>query len=173
MTGSGPHVRVYLPATLPAVAGLLRDGEIRPTPVRGYAVTPALLEWYASGDVEELEYVAMTHAARESLRMLAADPAAPLRRVVLAAEVGDDQVTAGAGFDEPALVVIKGQVLLRDIASGHVDDPAASPEIATAVTALQAADAGDPDAQFAVDGAEGHELAWYATQELADLASGT
>jgi hypothetical protein len=172
MTGSGPHVRVYLPATLPAVAGLLRDGEIRPEPARGYAVTPALREWYASGDVEELEYVAMTRAARESLRLLAANPAAPRRRVVLAAEVADDQVTASASFAEPALVVIKGQMLLRDIAAGHVDDPAASPEIAAAVAALPAADAGDADAQFTVDGAEGHDLAWYATQELADLAAG-
>src|SRR5215475_4408252 len=116
MTGSGPHVRVYLPATLPAVAGLLRDGEIRPAPARGYAVTPALREWYASGDVEELEYVAMTHAARESLRLLAADPAASRRRVVLAAEVTDHQVTGGGSFADPALVMISGQVLVRDIA---------------------------------------------------------
>jgi len=171
MTGSGAHVRVYLPATLPAVAGLLRDGEIRPAPVRGYAVTPALREWYATGDVEELEYVAMTHAARESLRLLAVDPAAPRRRVVLAAEVADDQVAASASFDEPALVLIDGQVLLRDIASGHVDDPAAGPGIAAAVAALAAADAGDEDARFAVDEAEGYELAWYASQELADLAA--
>lgn len=172
MTGSGPHVRVYLPATLPAVAGLLRDGEIRPAPVRGYAVTPALREWYASGDVEELEYVAMTHAARASLRLLAADPAAPRRRVVLAAEVAGDQATASASFDDPALVVIGGRVLLRDIASGHVDDVDASPGIAAAAAAVTAADAGDGDARFAVDGAEGYELAWYATQELADLAAG-
>ena len=172
MTGSGPHVRVYLPATLPAVAGLVRDGEIRPAPARGYAVTPALLEWYASGDVEELEYIAMTHAARESLRMLAADPTAPRRRVVLAAEVADGDVTASASFDEPALVAVNGRVLLRHIASGHVDDPSASAEIDAAVAALPAADAGDADARFAVDGAEGHELAWYATQELADLAAG-
>jgi hypothetical protein len=165
-------VRIYLPATLPAVAGLLRDSEIRPAPVRGYAVTPALREWYASGDVEELEYVAMTHAARESLRLLAANPGAPRRRVVLAAEVNDGQVTASGGFDDPAVVVISGQVLLRDIASGHVDDPSASLEVAAAVAALAAADTGDEDARFAVDGAEGHDLAWYATQELADLAAG-
>ena len=35
-----------------------------------------------------------------------------------------------------------------------------------AAGALPAADAGDEDAKFAVDGAEGHELGWYATQEL-------
>ena len=38
--------------------------------MRAFAVTPALRERYASGDLEELEYVAMTHAARASLRLL-------------------------------------------------------------------------------------------------------
>ena len=66
-------MRVYVPATLPTVAGMLRAGEIQAAPVRGYAVTPALREWYSGGDIEELEYVAMMHAARESLRLLAAD----------------------------------------------------------------------------------------------------
>ncbi|MBO0824582.1 MAG: hypothetical protein J2P27_12115 [Actinobacteria bacterium] len=164
-------MRVYLPSTLPAVAGLLRAGEIKSSPVRGYAVTPVLREWYASGDDEELEYVAMMHAARESLRLLAADSAAPRRRVVLAAEVSQGQVTTTASFAEPAVVAITGPVQLADIAAGHVDDAAAGPDIAAAVAALAAADDGDEDAQFAVDGAEGHELAWYATQELADLAA--
>jgi hypothetical protein len=155
---------------LPAVAGLLRAGEISCSPVRGYAVTPALREWYASGDIEELEYVAMTHAARESLRLLAADPASPRRRVVLAAEVANDHVAVQAGFEEPALVRVNAPIQLRDIVSGHVDDAAAAVQIAAAVAALPAADEGDDDARFAVDGAEGYELQWYATQELADLA---
>jgi hypothetical protein len=163
-------VRVYVPSTLPAVAGLLRTGEIHGSPVRGFAVTPALREWYSSGDIEELEYVAMMHAARESLRLLAADPDAPRRRVVLAAEVPDRQVTARAGFDEPAMVQISSPVTLSDIVSGHVDDPTAAAEIAVAVQALPAADGGDDDARFLVDGAEGFELQWYASQELSDLA---
>ena len=54
--------------------------------------------------------------------------------------------------------------------SAHVDDLVAVADIAEAVAALPAADKGDDDAQFAVDGAEGHELLWYASQELADLA---
>ena len=33
-----------------------------------------------------------------------------------------------------------------------------------------AADSGDDDARFVVDGAEGHELLWYASQELPHLA---
>jgi hypothetical protein len=170
VSASGPDVRVYLPATLPAVAGLLRVGEFMPPSARGYAVTPALREWYASGDIEELEYAALTHAARQALRLLAADPEAPRRRVVLAAEIPAERVTTNIADSDPAQVAIRGSVPLRDLVSGHVDDAAASTEIAAAVAALAAADAGDDDARFAVDAAEGHELAWYATQELAELA---
>lgn len=170
MSASGPDVRVYLPATLPVVAGLLRAGEFLPPSARGYAVTPALREWYASGDLEELEYVAMTHAARQALRLLAADPAAQRRRVVLAAEIPAEQVRTNVSAGDPAEIAIVGPVRLRDLVSGHVDSTAASTQIATAVAALSAADAGDDDARFAVDEAEGHELAWYATQELAELS---
>ncbi len=159
-------MRVYLPATLPALAGMLRDGEIGPAPLRAFAVTPALREWYASGDLEELEYVAMTHAARASLGMLLDDPQAPRRRVVLAAEVPDDQVDHKGGFDEPTLVLISAAVPLGRVASGHIDDLLAVADVAAAADALRAAEAGDDDARFVVDGAEGHELLWYATQEL-------
>jgi hypothetical protein len=166
-------MRVYLPSTLPALAEMLRAGQIGPAPVRGYAVTPALREWYSSGDMEELEYVALLHAARKSLRLLAANPAAPARRVVLAVELTDgtaaEQATGNAGFDEPALVQIDTPVPVADLVSGHVDDPAAARVIAAAVAALAAADSGDDDAQFLVDGAEGYELLWYASQELGDL----
>ena len=166
-------MRVYLPATLPALAGVLRAAEIGPAPVLAYAVTPALREWYASADLEELEYAALMHAARASLRLLRSDPDAPRRRVVLAADVPDDQAGRGSGFDggfeEPTLVLLSAPVPLARVASGHVDDLSAVGDVAAAVQALAAADAGDDDAQFLVDGAEGHELLWYATQELGDL----
>ena len=159
-------MRVYLPLTLPALADVLREGAVSPAPVQGFAVTPALREAYASGDEEELEYIAMLAAARESLRMLRADPGAPRRRVVLAA---DAEATWIAYDDEPAAVVITSPVPLAAVASGHVDDPAAERDVAAAVVSIAAADAGDDDAGFTVDGAEGHELAWYATQELKDF----
>jgi hypothetical protein len=162
-------MRVYLAFTMPTLAKLLVDGETSVPPVRGYAVTPTLREWYSSGDEEELEYVAMTQAARASLRLLHADPSAPARRVVLAAELPDEHVAGVAGFDEPALVEVRVAVGLADVVSGHVDDPRASPDIRAAIAALPASDRGDEDARFAVDGAEGHELLWYATQELAEL----
>jgi hypothetical protein len=141
--------------------------------VLAYTVTPALREWYASADLEELEYAALMHAARASLRLLRDDPEAPRRRVVLAADVPDEQAGRGGGFDggfdEPTLVLLSAPVPLARVASGHVDDLAAMADIGAAVQALAAADAGDDDAQFLVDGAEGHELLWYATQELGDL----
>jgi hypothetical protein len=156
-------MRIYLPSTLPALADVLREGTVGPAPVHGFAVTPALREAYASGDEEELEYIAMLAAARESLRLLRADPSAPRRRVVLAA---DAEATWIAYDDEPAAVVVTDPIPLSALASGHVDDEDAEADIAAAVEAIAAADAGDEDAEFTVDGAEGHELAWYATQEL-------
>jgi hypothetical protein len=159
-------MRVYLPVTLPTLAALFGDGQIGPAPVHGYAVTPALREWYSSGDLEELEYAAMTQAAKASLRMLGADPQAPPRRAVVAADVADELVAEIGGFDEPALVKIGIEVPVSSVVSGHIDDAVAMADIRAAIEALPAADAGDDDAQFAVDSAEGYELMWYATQEL-------
>jgi hypothetical protein len=169
-------MRVFLPSTLPALAEALRAGQVGSGPGAapghqpGYAVTPALREAYASGDEEELEYAALTEAARASLRMLAENPAAPPRRVVLAAEIPTDQVKLDARDREPGRVLVTVAIPVDKLASAHVDDTEAGPDVRSAADALDAADAGDDDARFAVDGAEGHELGWYATQELAYLA---
>jgi hypothetical protein len=163
-------MRVFVPSTLPAVALALQAGHVGPGPLPGFAVTPALREAYASGDTEELEYAALTEAARASLRMLAGDPAAPSRRVVLAAEIPAEQVKPDPRDGEPARVVIIQAIPVEGLASAHVDAPEAGVDVGSAVAALPAADAGDEDARFTVDGAEGHELGWYATQELSYLA---
>jgi len=184
-------MRVFLPSTLPALAEALRSGQVggsssgegesgigsgnktgagTPDPQPGYAVTPALREAYASGDEEELEYAALTEAARASLRMLANDKTAPPRRVVLAAEIPAEQVKLDARSREPARVLVTAAVPVDRLASAHVDDTEAGQDVRAASDALEAADAGDEDARFAVDGAEGHELGWYATQELSYLA---
>jgi hypothetical protein len=163
-------MRVFLPSTLPALAQALRAGQVGPGPLSGFAVTPSLREAYASGDEEELEYSALTEAARASLRQLAQDPDAPPRRVVFAVDLPAEQVKPDPHDNEPGRVVVAEAVSLTRLASAHVDDADAGPDVRAAVEALPAADAGDDDARFTVDGAEGHELGWYATQELSYLA---
>src|SRR3954463_2610626 len=119
-------MRVYLPCTLPALARVVTVGELGPAPLTGYAVTPALTEWYASGDTEELEYVALTEAARASLRMLAADRADGMdvaaRRVVIAVDVPDAAIATGTDLEERARVRLMKSVPLAELASIHVDD---------------------------------------------------
>ncbi len=160
-------MRIYLPSTLSALAAVLRTGQVT-APACAFTVTPTLREWYASGDMEELEYAAMSAAARASLRLLAADPQAPRRRVVLAAEVAPEATTRAASPDRAA-VTIQTAIPLEKVVSAHVDGTEAVTDVGAAVAALSAADAGDDDARFTVDGAEGHELLWYAGSELSYL----
>src|SRR6516165_3884466 len=135
-------MRVFLPSTLPALAEVLRTGQAGPDPgpQPGYAVTAALREAYASGDEEELEYAALTEAARASLRLLAAeleaDEAAAPRRVVLAADIPDDQVKPATTDKEPARVLIGEAVPLARLACAHVDDPDAAADVRSAARAL-------------------------------------
>jgi hypothetical protein len=156
-------VRVYLPSTLAALAAALRTGSVE-SPL-AYAVTPALREWYTEGDEEELEYAATTAAARASLRRLA--DGVP-RRVVLAADVPEAAVRPAPDVDRAA-VRLRDPVQLSQVASALVDDPAAEPDVRSALGSLAAADAGDEDAGFTVDAVEDHELGWYAAQELSVL----
>lgn len=159
-------MRVYIPSTLPALTAALKAGEIGPPPMPGFAVTPALREGYASGDVDELEYIALVEGGRASLRLLAEDHDAPARRVVLAAEVSEDDIGRAGDHDHPAAVHVLSAIPLTDVAAGHIDGLDAVDDVRAAVAAVAAADEGDDDARFTVDSAEGHELMWYATQEL-------
>ncbi|WP_327355655.1 DUF6912 family protein [Streptomyces sp. NBC_01304] len=166
-------MRVYVPLTLGGLAAAHRAGELGPGPLTAYAVTPALREWYVSDDIEELEYAALNRAAAASLRLLAGDPAAARRRVVLAVDVPDSDasVDPDRGLDAGALgeVRIAVAVPLAKAAAVHVDADDAEGDVSAAADALGAADQGDDDAQFTVDGAEDHELLWFATQEIPNL----
>lgn len=134
-------------------------------------MTPGLREWYVSDDIEELEYAALSRAAEASLRLLAADEDAPRRRVVVALDVDDKAASAVPGLDEATLgqVTLATAVRLKVAAAVHVDADDATQDVAAAAAALRAADAGDDDARFTVDGAEDHELLWFGVQEIPGL----
>ncbi|MFD0271129.1 DUF6912 family protein [Streptomyces sp. NPDC127106] len=164
-------MRVYVPLTVPGLAEVHQAGELGGSPLRAYAVTPGLREWYVSDDIEELEYAALGRAATASLRMLAEDPTAPRKRVVVALDVADKAVTAVPGIDEASLgqVAVAGPVRLTAAAAVHADAEDAVKDVEAAAAAVGAADAGDDDAQFTVDGADDHELLWFGVQEIPGL----
>lgn len=168
-------MRVYVPTTLPGLAEAYKAGELGPGPLDAYAVTPSLREWYVSDDIEELEYAALNRAAQTSLRLLALHPDAPRRRVVVAVDVEDGAVThdPDRGLEPAALgeVRLAQAVPLSKAAAVHLDADGAEADVTAAAAAVGGADAGDDDAQFTVDGAEDHELLWYATQEIPHLIS--
>ena len=155
-------MRVFLPATVPMLRTLVERGELAPVRGLGFALTPALREAYATGDTEELEYAAMLDAARAALRLLAADPSAPARRVVVAV---DADATPRPDLDDAA-VALTSPVPVRAVAAVHVDTAEAEDAVRAAVAVVDAADLGDPDAEFTLGDAEDHEMAWYGPQEL-------
>ena len=163
-------MRVYLPATTTVLRSLVDDG-VLPGPHTVFAVTPDLRSFYelsdAEADTEELEYAALLAAARSSLRLIDIDPAAARRRVVVAADVPDSAVTP---LDDPdtdrGAARVEGDIRVADVASAHIDGEDAEDDVRAAVGVVLEADLGSDDAQFVVDQAEGHELAWYATQEI-------
>jgi hypothetical protein len=163
-------VRVYLPATTTTLRTLVDEGAL-PGPHTAFAVTPQLRQFYelsdAEADDEELEYAALLAAARASLRLVDIDPTAARRRVVVAADVPDAAVRP---IDDPdtdrGAVRFEADIEVRNVASAHMDGADAEDDVRAAVNVVLEADMGSEDAQFVVDQAEGHELAWYASQEM-------
>lgn len=167
------RVRVYLPATTSVLRTLLDEGRLA-GPSTGFAVTPELRRFYelndAAADLEELEYAALMGAARASLRLLDVDPFAARRRVIVAADVADAAVSPVDDVDvDRGAVRVASDVELSSVVSAHVDGEEAEADVRAAVEVVLEADLGSEDAQFVVDQAEGHELAWYATQEIGPM----
>lgn len=159
-------MRVYLPATFGMLGELLAEGRVVPRRGWGFAVTPALREFYVEGDDEELADVAFDEAARASLRLLSAgDDAFPHRRVVIAVDVADDAVAGRDDLGE-SVVELAGAVSLDDVAAFHVDVESAEAAVAAAVEVIDAADMGDEDAELTVGDCLELPLAWYDRVEL-------
>ncbi len=157
-------MRVYIPATVAMLRTFVDTGELTPLGGTAFALTPALRESYAAGDTEELEYAAMLDAARASLRLLAADEKSEPRRAVVAVDADDVTLRPDLDF---SVVKVAGSFTLKDVAAVHLDTAEAEDDVRAAAEVVDAADLGDPDAEFALGSAEDHELAWYAPQELA------
>jgi hypothetical protein len=158
-------MRVYIPATLAMLQGLVDDGDMQPLSGTAFAVTPALRESYAEGGDDELAEVAIAEAAMASIRLLAADSRAdglPLRRAVL---IADADAEPRPDLDT-AVVRLRGRVSIDQVAAAYVDNADAEPFVAAAIEVIDSADLGDEDAEFTVGDAQDHDLAWYATQEL-------
>ncbi|WP_328997288.1 hypothetical protein OHA18_22800 [Kribbella sp. NBC_00709] len=167
-------MRVYIPSTLRLLSAACNAGEIGPAPLTAYAVTPALREWYADGDDEELEYAAMAQAARASVGLLAVDPGIARRRVVVAAEVSAVPPADGSVELGDARLELHVVIPWRAVAAVHVDAADAVPVVRKAADLWEAAHSAellgaDDDAVFALDSCEGEDLLWYATQEIPDL----
>lgn len=165
--------RIYVPATL-ATLKPLGSREAMPVPVGtdgidAHAVTPLLREWYAEGDEEELEYVAFTRAAQAALRLLHAAPEAPRRRVVVSADVPARALANASAELGSSAVRLTMPLDFRAVAAVHVDGASAETDVSAAAEVVETALAGDPDAQFVVDGAEDHELEWYDVSEIDQL----
>jgi hypothetical protein len=156
---------------MPQLIALRERGELA-VPVEVHAVTPMLREWYAEGDDEELEYVAFTRAAQGALRLLRHDPKAPRRRVVVSADVPAGALRRTDQDLGSSLVGMAHAVPLDAVAAIHVDGVGAETDVAAAAEVVDEAAAGDPEAQFTVDGAEDHELEWYDPSELDRLVQG-
>ncbi|GAA1435400.1 hypothetical protein GCM10009616_32420 [Microlunatus lacustris] len=149
---------VYVPLPLPR-ARALRAGEPLDR-VGGHAATPSLRGALDLGaDDEEGDFAALDAAGVAALDGLAGS-----RRLVLAAEVGDAQVTDRRGTT--------GEVEVAGLAWSQVRSLFADEEVAaTAVAAAARAATGVPlaeayDLPAVAALVDGHDLLWFAPEEL-------
>jgi hypothetical protein len=167
-------VRIYLPATPALLREAVASGQVRAVSGIAFGVTNALRAEYPGTDDEELEYLAMTDAARASLRLLATDDDRPAdaaddvgadrpMRVVIAADV---EVATEYPAGDRAAVKLSGPLSWAAVAAVHLDGADAADAVRAAVAAVDAADLGDLDAEFDVGEVESYELAWYAPSEI-------
>lgn len=150
-------MRIYLPATLLDLAPTVAGGRLALGPRRAHAVTPALRALFPDDEDEGLEYAAQLAAADDSLDLIGRTPSAPQRRLVLAADVDDAAVSIAVDPEAaPSAVEIASEVPWDAIVCGHVDEPAAEPDVAAALTGDDAA----------VEHLDAHDLLWYDASEL-------
>lgn len=161
-------MRVYLPATFAMLADLNETGVVHARSGWGFALTPALSEFYTSGDEEEIAYAAFLDASAASLRLLGIgdEETFPYRRVVLSVDLPDTSVTLMPDMGESVVRLDPAQVAVDDVAAIHVDIEESEEATRAAIEAIDAADLGDEDAELAVGDALDNFMAFYDRTEL-------
>ncbi len=161
-------MRVYLPATFAMLADLNETGVVHARSGWGFALTPALSEFYTSGDEEEIAYAAFLDASAASLRLLGIgdEETFPYRRVVLSVDLPDTSVTLMPDMGESVVRLDPAQVAVDDVAAIHIDIEESEEATRAAIEAIDAADLGDEDAELAVGDALDNFMAFYDRTEL-------
>ncbi|AHI22015.1 DUF6912 family protein [Corynebacterium vitaeruminis] len=164
-------MRVYIPATFALLQELSENGAITARSGYGFAVTPALREWFTEGDEEDFSEIAFDDASRASLRLLAIgdEERFPHRRVVVSVDVPDENVTLEPNLGEAVVSLKPAQVGFDAVAAIHVDVEASEGATAKAIASVDAADLGDEEAELAVGDALDNFMAWYDPSELGVL----
>lgn len=150
-------MRVYLPVTLDELQQPVSPVLLAPRVAHG--VTPALREVWPGEDDEGWEYAAQAGAADESVVLLAQRHDAPRLRVVVAADVPDACVRALDDPPVPSAVELVCGVDLSQVVSVHVDEPAATDDVAAAAEGDVAA----------LERLEDRDLLWYDVSEIGQI----
>lgn len=161
-------MRVYIPATFSMLTQLRDDGQLSVRSGYGFALTPALREFFTEGDDEEIAEFAFDDASRASLRLLAVgdQDRYPNRRVVLSADVPDAAVTCEPELGESVVSLSPAMITFDQVAAIHVDVESSEAATAAAIEVIDAADLGDEDAELTVGDCLDNFLAWYDPSEL-------
>jgi hypothetical protein len=150
-------MRVYLPATPHGLRALVSVGALA-APLRGHAVTEAVLAELADQGEEEREYAVLMAAAEDAVGLLEAGE--PAVRIVVVADVEALPDGSLSG------VTVGDDVRLRQVLAVHADGPEARADVEAA---RDAAGSSDELRERLLERCAGHDLGWYATQEAADL----
>ncbi|MCL8494379.1 hypothetical protein M5J06_09605 [Corynebacterium sp. B5-R-101] len=161
-------MRVFLPATFSMLAELEETGQLTARSGWGFALTPALREFYTEGDEEEIEYSAFLEASMASLRLLAIgdEEKFPHRRVVISVDVDESVVTPKPDMGEPVVALDPATITKDNLQAIHVDIEESEATTAKAIDAIDNADLGDEDAELAVGDALDNFMAFYDPTEL-------
>nr|WP_256485941.1 hypothetical protein [Corynebacterium intestinale] len=150
------------------LAELEETGQLTARSGWGFALTPALREFYTEGDEEEIEYSAFLEASMASLRLLAIgdEEKFPHRRVVISVDVDESVVTPKPDMGEPVVALDPATITKDNLQAIHVDIEESEATTAKAIDAIDNADLGDEDAELAVGDALDNFMAFYDPTEL-------